>query len=864
MVTINYFQDPTGCPQIINATCVGEWLLSEFGETGIPDGLRVYKGHCSATTDVSGNIDELTSNEGSFEVCIMPGTPIQIVWALVVVIVAMVVVLSMYKPPSMANRQQGSSTNALSSRTNTPRPNQRIVDIRGSVTGHMPDMLMVPYKVFESNIETEYSFMCVGVGNYGIRDVKDGSTPVRDIQSSGAMFYAPGSIPGHGAPFMTVGKSFNSVLYNVTRSNEIDGIALKAPNAGLMPGVTMTPTPGGGISADIGETSFTFYDVVGIDDEVLIEFDYLVLDGVYNVYYAGVSKPTQTYRIQKYSGIHKVTHVESTYISTDETTWPSDGANWINGLPANGTEWKAIITRTDGSVFTGVVIGSVPDDQLGHTSAVAFDVSGASSVSTISAVIPSGVSDVWINLIAQNGVYKEDSKDVTTLSINIDINIHETIDGVATGNVLSRTVTMNGVSKDQVGVTYKLTVPYYSSYVSVRRITPDDLSFKGNVVDEIKWRDLYSVTENTQSSFGNVTTVHSIRRATENATSGRDSKFNITAIRDNVDRISDVVQAMALDPFFGRLTLDQIDMDGLRMVEQQIVSYFYGNADSVRIGYAFDDASVSFEEALSMLCDAINIVTYRMGGVIKFKFERSQPTSAMQFTHRSKWPKTDVRTRMFKSEKEFDGIELTYRDEKTTAELTIAIPPSGVALSPKRIELAGCITKFAATIRARREYNKLVYSKISQSFESFGIARTLLPHTRIDVTDGTIGPFYDGEVLGQSGLRVRLSQSVDFIVGKQHSIVVSNRNGSIEGISVYEVPGDKFSVILSREPSEPLFVGYLEARTQYNFGSDDNLSAVSMLVQSVTPNITNGEERILVRAINYDSRYYSGDSQPVT
>lgn len=863
-ITIKYFKDPTGEPEIINASTVGEWLLETYGDEGIPEELRVFKGHCSESTDISGDITALMEETGEYEVCLMPGSPIQLVWALVVVVVALVVVIAMAKPISMTNRQQGSSTNALSNRSNQPRPNQRIVDIRGKVSGHMPDQLMVPYKVFESNVETEYSFMCVGVGEYVISDVKDGDTLIGDIEGSGATFYKPGILPGSGSPYLTIGTAPIGGLWNISRSNEIDGVTLLAPNAGAMPGVIMSVLPSRKVSAAVGDTSFDFNKNVVIGSKVRIDFTFLVYYGEYTVNIAGVPTLKSVYTTDLVTGLYTITAVTKTEITVDAPDWPCNGVAWLGGQPAVKGDWTATIDRGDGTTFTGAVIGVKPDNSIIELSNPFLDFSENTgpSPNEVVAVVPKNTNQIWLNILALNGLYKEDKDKTIDIEIIVDIKISETLNGVVTGLFTDTTATITGSDKDQVGITKKIIMPYTEGIIKVIRRTPKDLDFEGSVVDEIKWRDFYKATPNTQTTFGNVTTVHTVRRATQSAMTSREAKFNVTAIRDGDDNFADVIKVMSLDPFFGRLSESQLDLQSLTDTENQIKAYF-GNNDCVRIGYAFDDASISFEDSVSMLCDAVNVVAYRMGGVLKFRFERPQIESNMQFTHRSKWPGTDSRSRLFRSEREYDGIELTYRDELTAEDLTISLPDSLTAINPKRIELNGCITKFGATVRARREYNKLIYSKIVHSFESFGIARTLLPGMRIDVSDGTIGPFQDGEILDQAGLVVRLSQPAQFVPGQAHSIVISHRDGRIEGIPVSAVAGDPYRVVLSRLPAEELFVGYMEAKTQYNFGTDETISSQSMLVQTVEPNVTNGEEKITVKTINYDSRFYSGDLQPV-
>jgi hypothetical protein len=122
--------------------------------------------------------------------------------------------------------------------------------------------------------------------------------------------------------------------------------------------------------------------------------------------------------------------------------------------------------------------------------------------------------------------------------------------------------------------------------VRMFRTTPFDFEFKGTVVDEIKWADLYSVSPVTKAEFGNKTTVHTVTQATSRATAVKSRQLNCLASRKlpiydgaafsgafdqdgrlasgtiaATSRLVDIIAAVSVDPKIGRRDLaSEVDM----------------------------------------------------------------------------------------------------------------------------------------------------------------------------------------------------------------------------------------------------------------------------------------------------------------
>lgn len=214
---------------------VRDFLLGEFDEW--PSSARIYHEHVSSATDVTPGdehgIERLGELQGPFYVVVYPADPVTIIIAVVaVVVVAAVVLPAPVKPPNptLRNTQNQSPNNELSDRTNKPRPLSRIPDIFGTVRS-TPDLLSVPYKVYSNHEEVEYAYMCIGRGTYDVEDVRDDNTLALDIPGTSVEVYGPNTSPNSGdAPQLRIGTAINKPVYDVARSNAVNGQVLRPPN----------------------------------------------------------------------------------------------------------------------------------------------------------------------------------------------------------------------------------------------------------------------------------------------------------------------------------------------------------------------------------------------------------------------------------------------------------------------------------------------------------------------------------------------------------------------------------------------------------------------------------------------------------
>jgi hypothetical protein len=813
-------------PEIVEYSSVAEWLLDNKKRLV---NFAVFNGQSSHETDITKDVNALMSDSGEYIILISPASALDVLFPFWSVSVRFIDYLAKQLipdiPVSNLNRTQQSPNNALAGRTNEPRVLQRIEDIYGQVRSY-PSLLQPVYSKYINNTQYEYSYMCIGRGWYDIDDVKDGETLLSDITGTKAEFYNPFTSPNSGSPFLTIGGAIGENINLVKKSNNVDGEVLQARNQFTL---TQSSSIEFKTAADAGSTGDRLIVVTPVSEF----FDELSSGVGLDITGAGIYDGS--YIIASVLGADTIELTTATFVSTSTTT----------GTLINTTaepEWSDWVTLKDADMW-----------------------------------------QFWVNIIAQQGLYAQDGDGRYNLTVSYEIQYQRVVSGTPTGSVYTYSGSLTSNKPDQVAKTIEITTGWLgATRVRVRRSSNHDFGFSGNVIDEVKYESLSAVTPITLTDFGNVTTVQVVTKATQRALSLKERKFNALVTRklptyngtswsgvlDSDGSILsgtiaattsfvNILAAITIDSYVGRQSITAIDLAQIYARYSEIGSYFSIGTEPMSFHYTLDNDNVSYEETVRLIANAVFCIAYRQNGKIRFTFDKPQTSSTALFTHRNKKPSSDVISRRFTADAEYDGIELTYNDNVTDAQEVIKLPLSGLATNYKKIELAGVREYAMAYLRAAREYNKLKYQRISIETETTTDGRLLLPNQRIDIVDNTRFDSQDGEVIAQSGLTLTLSRNLVFGVGT-HSILLMKRDGSLESIGC-TAGTNANQVVLDYAPSEAINTthgGANGVRTIFSFGADSVASANSYLVQEV--NISD-KSYVKVSAINYDANYYNDD-----
>jgi hypothetical protein len=485
------------------------------------------------------------------------------------------------------------------------------------------------------------------------------------------------------------------------------------------------------------------------------------------------------------------------------------------------------------------------------------------------------LTDVYANFVALNGLYKDDGKNQQRFDVVCEIeltpiNPNGTERGAA--EVFQTTVEGSATFRSTRASTLKA-APTFTGLCKIRarRVTPSDLIFEGSVVDEIKWRDVYSLAKVQALDFGNVTTVQSVTYATAGALALKERKLNMLVTRKIPLRISgsdftetlyptnkasEIIAAVCLDKHIGNRRKEEIDFKQIYDSIEEVENYF-GSSKTTEFCYTFDSNNFSFEETVKAIADAVFCTAYRRGNIIKVSFEKQSEDSTLLFNHRNKLPGSETRTVRFGNQDNFDGVSYQYIDPYDDAQVTLYLPEDRSSVNPKEAESVGIRNKLQAYFHACRLWNKIRYQNTITEFTATQEADLLVNNDRILVANNTRPDTQDGEIVSQNFLQLTLSQKVDMSAYPEYNMFVQLFDGTVESIPVTPGSNDR-TVILSRAPRLPLVLENDHyARSTYMLAGEAQSGENAFLV-SEKESQTNFTS--IVRAVNYDKRYYKNDS----
>ncbi len=816
--------------------------IKEYFPT-FPENTKIYLNEVCEENNVTpfdeASVEKLRELEGTFYVVVYPAGPIAVIAIIAVVAVVAAAFLLVPKIPNVASRVQNNSQNTspnneLSDRSNRVRVNGRIPDIFGEVRS-TPDLISVPYKIFEDNQEVEIAYMCLGKGYYEVDDIRDGDTLISDIAGATVEVYDPLTSPNSGSPSTIIGTPINEDVLKVSRLNDVNGQVLRAPNLQVN-----------------GESNirFIFPNIIEAGGGSGINFTEFFLAGesltLTNASYTGpTSSGTPPTLAVTLNGTYTITSVSSTQVVLTNPGAVNADWNNLNQYPSNATGYVSPKLAVSGNKWVGPFTADVTD-----------------------------LDRVFTNFVALNGIYKDNGTQQQKFDVTVEVELTPVdASGTPTGSAETFQTTLEGssVTKETRAKTLKIDPTFTGRCkVRARRVTNADHDYSGTVVDDIKWRDVYAISPVTQSHFGDVTTIHSKTYATSGALNVKDRKLNLLASRKIKTRISgttftstlsatknaaEIFMHICQDPYIGNRAMSEIDVDSVYNTLATVLSYF-GDASSTEFSYTFDNDNLSFEETAASIANAVFCTAYRQGSQIKWLEEIATEDSSLIFNHRNKIPGSETRTIRFGNQSENDGVELEYVDPEDDAITTFYIPTDRSAYNARRIETIGIRNSKQAIWAAYRAWNKIKYQNTLTEFDCTAEGALTILKQRILVADNTRPDTQDGEVVAQSGLELTLSQPVEFEIGKNYLIFLQHTDGTTQSIAITAGSTNR-KVILGYAPSASLALdSNLYAKTTYIIVKEDNPRTQAFLL---TDKNAKDNFNFQLTAANYSSLYYQVD-----
>ncbi|WP_170248666.1 host specificity factor TipJ family phage tail protein [Acinetobacter geminorum] len=872
----------------------------------------------------------MLSKKHDFDVVCEAGEPATIIAAVsLVVSLAFSIYTILTMPDANKGIEKTSSNNKLGNRENTQRIGGRIPDPYGTVLA-IPDLIAPPLRYFQNNVEIEECLMCLGRGYYEISDVKEGETSINQIDGESVSVYDPNQSLDTTNPMYRYGDVLNYAPLVGKQSRSITGQTLLNPSSARVVENTITFTYPNVINVATtafvnGETISIEGAQYGVKDQLLSGTVDIGLD-----YVLTVATSTDIYQPQKYKGltiqalliddpVEGTLDLAGVYEVSNIVKTGSAGS-WVYEIslvnPQTVNQNFLKMTEAASSSISGTLTDNIDSMDLDGTYTININSGTSITLSAPDAINPDwlklqnwgstagnmvglyGSQENWLgwyetdtegdqifaNFNAPQGLYhigEKGYKEVIGVQLEMEYQLLDST-GMPTGSIYSISENLFGNPQSiasPVGLTLKATLPSTSRLrYRLRRLTVH--SSKGTVVDEVQAHSVYIMTALTKLSYDDVTLVRTVT-VTNDITSGvKKRELNMLATRKvfsyesgskSPERIAskkfaDIVCAVTRDDYIGRRSIDTVDIQDLYATQSQIQSYF-GTSNAIEFNYTFDSDNMSYEETLATIASAVFCNARRTSGKIYFQFEKVNPSSSILFNHRNKMPQSETVTTRFGKDKQYDGVEATWRNaSENYTEESIKLPNDGIT-NPKKIDLIGVTNKVQAHFLAHRAWNRIKYQRETIQFTAYGEADLITINDRIAVVKDSIptlvplgvdGGFTSGEIEAWTGQNIQISQPVHLDATKAYTIHLQLSNGSVETMLVTQGV-DEWHLVLERLPILPLITssdGKVTA-TNYSITLSNELDSEAYLISEKSPSATFESE---ITAVNYDERYYSNDS----
>lgn len=888
-------------------------MQTAFKSNRLPAGLQIFHEDLTPEANVTpkneADVKTLLKLRGRIYVVVLPQGLDPVSWLIIGASIIISVVAALFFtmpkiPDAGASNTPPSPNNALAQRTNRQRMGGRVPDIVGEVWA-TPDLVAPPYSIYIDDIETEYSLMCLGRGEYEVQKVLDDTSDVSGVTGTNVSIFKPGN-DIRNTPDISIGNSLNAkelAYYGLAmrRYTSINGQVLPRPDNYYRgdSNITFSASTMSGSSINIRGQSYTFVgqfsqgETITIAGATKLISDDIVYKTIPNPdpdtvdLYPTIEVPWDYASFDGEYAIRSITE-NSIYLEKPYTNNASWRELFDNGDTTIGS--SAVLTSESKSLWTdwqytsdedaeGLIVNLLASSGIYRTHnkdgkkylpyGVLFEIQ-AENITADNVPVP-GTAMTQISIITGKGakaVRPIQGKALNGLVVGVD----GTFDRIVTQMTRTYQWTNQETARETAAKTIKVAISGLSRF-RIRRVSTEAYHGDGEVlVDEVKVKDLFSYrtlaglaqTLNRESTLIAVKT-----RATEGALSVKDRKLKALVTRKintpsselvASKRVEDIIYHLATDPKIGGLADRRLDMVQIR-AEMDVQRLYFGVDKLSEFGYTFDDANISSEESLQVVAQAAYSQLYRYNNLVHMHFERPQPVAVAIFNSHNILPGSYQHSESFGISKGFDGVVAKYVDPKDGAELTVQFPV-GVPLSnPEEIKLIGVRDKLQALVHAARKWNKHVFSYKTVEFVGADESNIIVPSQRVDVADQYRAGVMQGSVLKLythhiHGLVMQLSDPIDDATGgATHTLFVQLMNGQVDYMPVVKV--DMYNVQLPRVPSYTVSSDINSVvQATYALVENVNVERDSYVVSS--KDIADGANN-KVTAVNYDSRYYKDD-----
>ncbi len=669
--------------------------------------------------------------------------------AIVVAVIAAVVAYALTPKPKVPNNSgehKDSTNNKLTAQTNIARLYQAKPDIYGCVRSY-PDIVNPAGSEYIDNVKYIEHLFCIGVGYYEFDKFKYDQTLLDKIAGTTYTVYHPGDI-------------IPVVRYQFP-SAEVDGQELVPPNLS-------------------NEVLFekAYKKIVGLklkDDTVTI-----TLNSEDNVdYLFNLPKPVEihfivratihTWSEKSYRGnvVYRAT-LMSTTIENNQPVLIANNVHRLRFEPKNGLIKKFTVDKSYVKVQ--------------HTGGVYTD----------AFILPEEGMEIWTDLVFQRGLKGEVLCQFVWWVID---DFGNEVPGTRETKLWSEW--LDTYEPQSITVKIKPSRGKNKYALIIGRLN----NGKSDLSDQVKVENVYIVDFDYNYRVKD-TLIYVRTRATSQATSLKELKFNVEATRKTISYNRNTKQIdYTLKPsrsfadavlhqfvaVFGR-DPNELDLDSLYAIDERLKFF------NERLGYfdfSFDDIDVSLGQRIETICNAARVYVYRDGQ--KWRFARNEeklrPVAMFNSLNLVKSDTGGTVQKKSSLPSTFDGVQVEYidsskdrakgTDKKAYIDLRIVNNQiiKGCAFRPNKLQLSGCRNFEQAMNRAQLEIRRLIYERTLIEDDVINDANLVDKGDLVLWSDTYDETIVSGEIIRIDNKTFYVDQELTLDPNKNYRVAITNRGG---------------------------------------------------------------------------------------
>lgn len=655
--------------------------------------------------------------------------------------------------PNAIGEQKDSSNNKLTGQTNIARLYQAKPNIYGCIRCY-PDLVKPAGSEYIDNIKYVDHLMCIGIGQYQLDNFKYSQTLLNNMSDTNYKVYEHGSI-------------IEKVRYEYA-SDEVDGQELTPPNLDDLE--TINRDYGGyeKIEIDNDKWNITLKKDAKVDDlenlKLPVNMDFTRKQDL--EYYRSI-RPSGWYKGSRNETLSSVLY----RIEKDAEERPILMLRDVKHISYN-PDYNSVRNIVDNNSVFMITVN--PFKYVGPFT------------------LPEKGNEIQIDLAFLRGLRR--SVRIRYVYYKIDENGNEII-----GTRIEKEETINENTYASIYKSIKITELDESMYaIHLGRI--DDGN--SDLSDQCKVENIFicSYQENFKV---NDTLIYIRTKATEQATSLKELKFNVEATRKTISYNRNTKEInFNLIPsrsfadavlheyvyVFGR-NANELDLDALYEIDEKL------KLVNPKLGYfdfSFDDSDMSFGQRIEAICNAARVMTYRDGQKWRFVRNEKKTRPVALFNSLNLVNSNDGGIIQKKSSlpSSYDSVHLEYvdatkdnqsgTDKKAYINLKIdennAIV-NGIGYRQNKIQLAGCRNRDQAMNRAHLEIRQLLYQRTIVEDEAMQDANFINKGDLVLWSDTWDNSVIQGEIIKIDGNKFYVDQNLSLEISKEYRVAITDKEG---------------------------------------------------------------------------------------